>query len=183
MSEETLIRQCAPTLAGIKTGSLFTCPCQDENALKEEIKEYNRSFVPKGLCMIPLRFEKGKALIYLFRPSGLKHDFQNQLARHVLAQFGYPEDSPKQWIACLVRRFRQGLDFPHEIGLFLSYPPEDLKGFMDNHAANYKYSGIWKVYGDVNKAQSLFHRYKQCTETYCRLWQKGSCIEQLAVSD
>ena len=92
MSEETLIRQCAPTLAGIKTGSLFTCPCQDENALKEEIKEYNRSFVPKGLCMIPLRFEKGKALIYLFRPSGLKHDFQNQLARHVLAQFGYPED-------------------------------------------------------------------------------------------
>ena len=29
MSEEILIRQGAPTLAGIKTGSLFPCPCED----------------------------------------------------------------------------------------------------------------------------------------------------------
>ena len=26
MSEETVVRQCAPTLAGIKTGSLIPCP-------------------------------------------------------------------------------------------------------------------------------------------------------------
>ena len=30
MSEEILIRQGAPTLAGIKTGSLFPCPCEDQ---------------------------------------------------------------------------------------------------------------------------------------------------------
>lgn len=29
MSEEILIRQGAPTLAGIKTGSLFPCPCEN----------------------------------------------------------------------------------------------------------------------------------------------------------
>ena len=29
MPEEILIRQGAPTLAGIKTGSLFPCPCED----------------------------------------------------------------------------------------------------------------------------------------------------------
>ena len=33
MSEEILIRQGAPTLAGIKTGSLFPCPCDDREAL------------------------------------------------------------------------------------------------------------------------------------------------------
>ena len=33
MSEELLIKQCAPTLAGIKTGSLFPCPCDDREAL------------------------------------------------------------------------------------------------------------------------------------------------------
>ena len=27
-AEETVVRQCAPTLAGIKTGSLFPCPYQ-----------------------------------------------------------------------------------------------------------------------------------------------------------
>ena len=33
MSEELVIRQAAPTLAGIKTGSLFPCPCEDKAAL------------------------------------------------------------------------------------------------------------------------------------------------------
>ena len=33
MSEEMVVRQCAPTLAGIKAGSLFPCPCTDRDAL------------------------------------------------------------------------------------------------------------------------------------------------------
>ena len=32
MSDQYLVRHCAPTLAGLKTGSLFTCPygCQEQ---------------------------------------------------------------------------------------------------------------------------------------------------------
>ena len=56
-------------------------------------------------------------------------------------------------------------EFPHEVGLFLSYPPEDVKGF-----------------GDEGKARSLFAKYKKCTEIYCALWQSGSKLEQLAVA-
>ena len=33
MSEELVVRQCAPTLAGIKTGSLFSCPCDSPEEL------------------------------------------------------------------------------------------------------------------------------------------------------
>ena len=33
MSEETVVRQCAPTLAGIKTGSLFPCPYDSREEL------------------------------------------------------------------------------------------------------------------------------------------------------
>ena len=39
MSEELVIRQAAPTLAGIKTGSLFPCPCEDKAALLAEIRD------------------------------------------------------------------------------------------------------------------------------------------------
>ena len=42
MSEEILIRQGAPTLAGIKTGSLFPCPCEDREALLSDIRQLNR---------------------------------------------------------------------------------------------------------------------------------------------
>ena len=37
MSEERLIRQCAPTLAGIKTGSLFPCPYETREELMADL--------------------------------------------------------------------------------------------------------------------------------------------------
>ena len=55
MSEEILIRQGAPTLAGIKTGSLFPCPCEDREALLGDIRQLNRRLSPKGLCLLPPR--------------------------------------------------------------------------------------------------------------------------------
>ena len=42
MSEERLIRQCAPTLAGIKTGSLFPCPYETREELMAEVDVYKR---------------------------------------------------------------------------------------------------------------------------------------------
>ena len=74
MSEEILVRQGAPTLAGIKTGSLFPCPCEDKEALFADIRRLNRLLVPKGLCLLPIRFLKGQVLLYLYRPSELRRD-------------------------------------------------------------------------------------------------------------
>ena len=72
MSEETVVRQCAPTLAGIKSGSLFSCHCENKKELQDQIRTFNRKYVPRGLCLIPLRYEKNRALLYLYRPAGLR---------------------------------------------------------------------------------------------------------------
>ena len=77
MSEELVIRQAAPTLAGIKTGSLFPCPCEDKAALLAEIRAFNRRYQARGLCLLPLRFTKGKALLYLYRPAALQRDLDS----------------------------------------------------------------------------------------------------------
>ena len=52
MSEENLVRQCAPTLAGIKTGTIFPVPFEDLDSLTMEIRELNRILVPKGLRLL-----------------------------------------------------------------------------------------------------------------------------------
>ena len=39
MSEENVVRLCAPTLAGIKTGSLFPCPYENRETLLMEIRQ------------------------------------------------------------------------------------------------------------------------------------------------
>ena len=68
------------------------------------------------------------------------------------------------------------------MGLFLSYPPEDVKGFIVHRAGGFKCTGLWKVYGVEEKARSLFEKYRKCTKIYCALWQSGLKLEQLAVA-
>ena len=153
MSEEILVRQGAPTLAGIKTGSLFPCPCEDKEALFADIRRLNRLLVPKGLCLLPIRFLKGQVLLYLYRPSELRRDLENEQAAEILHHAGYNSGHCGRCIANLIRRFREGGEFPHEVGLFLSYPPEDVKGFIDHRACNFKCAGLWKVYGDERQAR------------------------------
>lgn len=48
-------------------------------------------------------------------------------------------------VAELIRRVRHEEDFPHEIGLFLGYPSEDVSGFIKHGAKNSKCVGTWKV--------------------------------------
>ena len=119
MSEEILVRQGAPTLAGIKTGSLFPCPCEDHEALMTDIRQLNRRLSPKGSCLLPLRFLGGRSFTYTApldcggicwtrrRPSCCVRRAMATIAARCVAR--------------LARRFRESGEFPHEVGLFLSY--------------------------------------------------------------
>ncbi len=182
MSEGLLVKYCSPTLAGIKTGNLFSWVFKDEEAMRECIRCWNRLLANKGLRIIPMKFENGHALIYVYRPSKLSEDLNDIQARALLTENGYSEENTNRCLTHLIKRLCAGESFPHEIGLFLGYPPEDVRGFIENHAAGYKSVGIWKVYGDAAKAEKIFARYKKCTDLYNDLFAKGKSIEMLTVA-
>lgn len=181
MLEELLIKFCSPTLAGLKAGSLFSCPYFSKEDIIREIRLLNRTFMPKGLCMLPLRYFNGRVLIYLFRPAQLRRDLSNIAAVRVLSAAGYQSTKPEHCLSELIRRLNGGGGFPHEIGLFLGYPPEDVWGFIVNRARSFKFIGCWKVYGDECEAKKRFAQYKKCTDVYCRCWENGRSISQLVV--
>ena len=181
MSEADLVRHCAPTLAGIKTGSIFACPYETKEALLDSVRQLNRRLRCKGLRVLPLRFSESRALIYLYRPGMLRNDLSDSVAAALLQRHGYNTDSSEQCVAQLMRKLRSQGEFPHEIGLFLGYPPEDVCGFIENNACGCKCVGCWKVYGDEAAAQKKFAQYKKCTRVYCSQWAKGKAIERLAV--
>ena len=58
----------------------------------------------------------------------------------------------------------------------------DVQGFIENHAQNFKLSGLWKVYGDEAYARAAFAKYKKCTDIYCRSWRSGASLEALTVA-
>ena len=181
MSDELLIRFCAPTLAGLKTGSMFSCAFPSREALDGRVRELNRRLLPKGLRVLPLRFFAGRGLIYVYRPEQLARDLSESAAETLLAGFGYPCGRPGLCLAALMRRLRQGGEFPHEIGLFLGYPAEDVLGFIEQRESS-TYAGCWRVYGDEKKAQKTFARFKKCTDLYCAEYRRGKSVEALAVA-
>lgn len=181
MPEELVVRYCAPTLAGLKTGSLFSCPYASLEELKEDIREMNRRLGGRGLRVLPLQYREGRALIYVYRPQKLDADLEVLDAAAILAGMDYPVGSSDRCVVKLARKLREEPEFPHEIGLFLGYPPEDVQGFILHHAEDCKCVGCWKVYGDEEKARELFRRYRKCTSVYCSCLERGFSMERLTV--
>lgn len=182
MSENTLIAQCSPTLAGIKTGSLFSYNAACPKTLCAELCAWNKLLRPKGIAIRVLKIHKGRALIYLYRKSALQKDLEKEEIREILESYGYRLDSADKALRHLGCRFAESAEFPHEIGLFLGYPPEDVKGFIENKGENSKCTGLWKVYTDETRAEMLFRKYKRCTDIYSRKHREGTPIIHLVVN-
>ena len=181
MSDKTIIEYCSPTLAGLKTGSLFSTVFTDRAEMIRELKRLNRIFKPKGLCAVPFRTKAGRYLVYIFRPARLREDLKSPEAYEILAECGYPAENAAYCLRRLASRLLDQGTFPHEIGLFLGYPPSDVRSFMKDPKSGVQCTGCWKAYGNREEAEKTFSRFDKCTDVYTRCFAKGRSLERLAV--
>ncbi len=185
MSDELIVAQCSPTLAGLKTGSLFTCEYEDKKALLQSIRDLNVLLVPKGARLIPLKFMKNRVLLYLYRPSKLKADLMDEEAGRILCDRDYPCSDCSKCIARLIERLNEESaeesGFPHEIGLFLGYPSYDVRCFIEEGPGKAKKCGIWKVYGDEEASERRFRSYKKCSRLYMETFKRNNDLEKLII--
>ena len=181
--EQKLAYFMAPSLLGIKCASLMSIN-KTEFSVLEHLERFNARAHAKGLKLRLLCDCTNRALILLYQETLLQQQLQNSQVQLILRQQGYAEPvNLEAALQQLSERIRCSGEFPHEIGLFLSYPPEDVLGFICNRACNHKCVGCWKVYGDERQARQTFDRYKKCTQTYCERWRSGVELERLAVAD
>ena len=78
--------------------------------------------------------------------------------------------------------WHKGEHSPHEIGIFLGYPLEDVVGFVRNKGKNYTFKGYWKAYGDPAAAQARFASFRKCTDVYLRCYRNGTPVTRLTVA-
>lgn len=71
--------------------------------------------------------------------------------------------------------------FPHEIGVFLGYPLEDVVGFIQNEGRECKCCGLWKVYCNEAETKKLFEKMQKCTRIYLRVFAEGRPISNMTV--
>lgn len=176
--ETLLARQCAPTFIGLKAASLVAFQKERFDDLDAQLADYEPCFACHGISVFRLLDEESRALVLFYRADVLHGILRRRDAQMLLRRYGYrPSDSLSSMLGRLRRRIRtyagSGSDFPHEIGLFLGYPPHDVRGFIENKGRGFLCCGLWKVYDDADTSLALFERYADCTARFCRRLASG----------
>lgn len=178
--DRLLANHCGATLVGVKAACLVSCCRADRDRVEDEVAAYNKALNRSGLLFRVYRNKTGCPLLFVYRPALLWKRLRSGAAAPILAQAGYPMGlNLKDYLDRLGERLAAGEDFPHEIGLFLDYPPADVAGYLLHGGRNCKACGYWKVYSDVDRANDLFRLYDACREALCAQLDKGLALIEL----
>ena len=178
-----MVRQCAPTLAGMKPGSIFCFHHSSLEASRQKVCQWNKQLEPFGLTVQILleRPGSGSVIVFVYRHVRLEQMLSDDAYQSFLAEAGYERTNLDGLLEQLSYRLRTQPEFPHEIGVFLGYPLRDVIGFIENHGRNFTCCGFWKSYGDPAEMQVCFACYRRCIQTYVAMFEQGIPIERLAV--
>ena len=174
--ERQLAFQCAPVITGVKMSNLLMI--QNSN-----ISKVHALLEDSEIHSFHLYTADRKSCFLLYRRDRF-HDYLQQAGvRKLLTELGYRNLEEKYLLGEFRRRYescRRGhMDFPHEMGVFLGYPLEDVLGFIEHKGKNYLYSGYWKVYDDIAARQKLFEEFERAKETLIRLLFSGVSMEDV----
>lgn len=176
--EIKLAHHTAPSLLGIKCASLVSIQ-MDRFDVKEQAKRFNKMASGRGLKIKLMCHCKERTLVLQYNEKLLSASLSDPERREILMSFGYSKVSVlENDLDRLAKRISSAKtnEFPHEIGIFLGYPTEDVIGFIKNKGNNFKMCGCWKVYGDVEKAERSFENYDKCRKFLCNKLERGDDI-------
>ncbi len=171
----------APTLENIKPATLI-CP----DARGRDIGAAMAECAPRlrdefGVELAGLRNRSGALLALIYRPLLLRSVLAAGDAALLLAESGY--EVPADGMACLLERLAEkcaSRRFPHEIGVFLGYPPGDVRRFMLAGGRGAVGAGCWKAWDDVHRVDALSARYRAAKLRAAELIVKGASLREIA---
>ena len=138
------------------------------------VDDFNRRAARRGLKIKVLCECGQRCLLMLYSERLLEKLLCDRRRRSLLERFGYSRClDTQQCLDRLSQRCSQHKEFPHEIGIFLDYPVEDVLGFITHKGSDFKLCGYWKVYGDEEKARCTFRKYDKCRKYLCNKFSEG----------
>ena len=177
--ESILVMHASPVLAGVKPAALISLKKQQFPQLPALAGDYTRMLRRKGLLLQVICQCERHFLLLVYRPALLWKRLSEPAVRACLRRFGYRGRSPADCLTLLKRRLAAEGGFPHEIGLFLGYPPEDVLAFQGEIPGECKFCGYWKVYFHEEEARRLFSLFDRCREAYAEAFLSGKTVSQL----
>lgn len=203
--EAKVVKHCAPVLTGIKPASMFSCPlksaqcCGNPACTSLKLVDFLLAYgdcrarlSQLGIEMTILDQRERSALVFVYRPSHLLRTISSKESAELLGTLGYDASDVNKSLSILAQRIdvanpssgrRRTCSFPHEIGVFLGYPVEDVIGFMENQGDNYLVCGCWKAYSNASEAITCFCRFEECTQDLVCRHEAGTRIDELVLPE
>lgn len=175
-----VVLQCAPFLKGLKASSMISLGenlCADLPGM----------FGNKEISWKVLVRKKGKCLLFFYRAEELEEFVNRPGNKNVLDGFGYQGMNLGEMLdylekrVCSMENGRNG--FPHEIGVFLGYPIEDVEGFIKNNGKNYLFIGYWKVYHDPFGAVKTFRAFDEARKYAVNEFLSGKSLQEILMEE
>lgn len=172
-----LVLQCAPFLKRLKKTCILNVPLslirELDMILKDTDMEYHVLAVRRKIC-----------LVFFYRRFSFQSYLMEKEIQQFLHQYGYSDFKVNNILQQLSERVcqfsREDIEFPHEIGVFLGYPLEDVRGFIRHKGNQCLLSGYWKVYNNQEKARLTFLAYDKAKTSAVNEYLTGKTIGNIA---
>lgn len=169
--------QCAPVITGVKISNLLNIKLSGYRQMADIMRD-------SDIEMYTLGATKGRVNVFLYNREKLSEYLGRPDVKQLMSKLGYEADSLQEVLALFRVRYQKYLKnrygilanrewFPHEMGLLLGYPPEDVEGFIRHGGRDFICSGYWKVYEDEAAKKKLFASFERAEERIVGLLSDG----------
>ena len=171
-----IIVQCAPLIVGLKMAHTLVVH-------RHFLSELRHILAGTEIHIWVLCCRKEKVTLLLYNYNMFCSRLSDQRLIEFLQTNGYDKFGVEEVLSSFQNKYieycsgRQS--FPHELGLFLGYPLEDVEGFIENEGENSLYHGYWKVYANVPAKRELFRMYELAKERMVKMLCDGVKLEEI----
>jgi hypothetical protein len=180
--ENFLVYNSSLVIAGVKPAVTVTMK-KNNKKLYNSWKIYGQSLLENiNLKFVELRESDSSIIVMIYDEHILEKELNTKSHIEFLINLGYASKLEiNEYVNTLKSRYEK-YHCPHELGLFLGIPFEDVKDFMECTTKKCLLCGYWKVYNDSRKAITIFNKYDKVKEYTIRNMLEGNSSRDLALS-
>ncbi|ASW44143.1 DUF3793 family protein [Clostridium isatidis] len=176
--ERFLLFYSSLVIVGIKPSVTVAIKKNNPNFYKSWLKYGNKFLNKLNLEFIILRESNNSIILLIFDREILNKYLFKKRNIKFLKKIGYRENRDLDYyLRKLKNRYHQ-YNCPHELGIFLGIPVEDVIDFIEN---NKKCLGVgyWKIYNNYDKAIEIFKKYDEVRNKTINYLMKGLPLERI----
>ena len=182
--DSLIIQYSAPSICGIKPSNLFSVSKAD--FCKREFQKWRQRLIQEGLESFFIELKEKRVLVFIYNPYQIDSMLSEKSVQKYLKSKGYDLSEGTAFFSELKMRLQKSLcgysdkaGFPHEIGILLGYPLEDVVAFEKCSGKNCKYCGTWKCYSDEKKARLCENKFRECSLLCSKWFEEGFSLTQI----